>query len=266
MADEQKNKLQKTILIIAVEIDRICKENGIQYDMDGGTLLGSIRHKGFIPWDDDFDIGMKRNEYERFLRVCDKQLDKELFTLQTINVKDYAFAFAKIHLNGTRIIEDFSNNVNVHHGIFVDVFPFDNLPDNLFIRRLFLFRNHLLKNLIWIKCGYGVESQKRKLSYRLLKFLGKPISVTRLKNAREKLLNKYNDRQTDECFTSDYPMYHLKNKWFQSIIDLPFEDKTFPGFKDFDAYLTTVFGNYMELPPENKRRVHTNQKVDFGHY
>ncbi len=266
MTDEQKNKLQKTILIIANEIDKICKANGINYDIDGGTLLGAIRHRGFIPWDDDFDIGMKRSEYERFLSVCEEQLDKGKYTLQTFSVEDYAFAFAKIHLNDTEIREDFSKNANVHHGIFVDIFPFDNLPDNLLIRRLFLFRNHLLKNMIWIKCGYGNESQKRKLSYQILKILGKPFSTAQLKNAREKLLAKYNDRQTEECFTSDYPMYHLKNIWFQRITDLPFEDRTFPGFKDFDAYLRTVFGDYMELPPENERRVHTKQKVIFGPY
>ena len=260
------NKLQNTILIIADEVDRICKKHGIKYDMDGGTLLGAVRHKGFIPWDDDFDVGMKRCEYEKFLKACEKELDAEKYTLQTFKNRDYAFAFSKIHLNGTELKEEFSKDADVHRGIFLDVFPYDNLPDGKIERKVFLIQNHILKNLIWVKGHYGTESQKKKLSYFLFILLGAFIPIEKLKRKREKLLRKYNNIETEECFTSDYPMYHLKNRWFKDLIDIQFEDRAFPGFKSYDEYLKTIFGDYMELPPEDKRMVHTTEDVDFGPY
>lgn len=152
-AEQEKRKLQDTILIIAKEIDKICKENNIDYFMDGGTQLGAIRHRGFIPWDDDFDIGMKRIEYDRFINVCQQSLNKKKFHLETEEDIGYGFAFAKIHLKGTEIIENFSKNANVDHGIFVDIFPYDNIPDSDLKRTLFLAENHILKNLIWVKAG-----------------------------------------------------------------------------------------------------------------
>lgn len=171
-AEQEKRKLQDTILIIAKEIDKICKENNIDYFMDGGTQLGAIRHRGFIPWDDDFDIGMKRIEYDRFINVCQQSLNKKKFHLETEEDIGYGFAFAKIHLKGTEIIENFSKNANVDHGIFVDIFPYDNIPDSDLKRTLFLAENHILKNLIWVKAGYGSAEQKRKLSYFLFSLVG----------------------------------------------------------------------------------------------
>ena len=93
-AEQEKRKLQHTILIIAKEIDKICKENNIDYFMDGGTQLGAIRHKGFIPWDDDFDIGMSRAEFDRFIDVCQQSLNKNRFRLETEKDIGYGFAFA----------------------------------------------------------------------------------------------------------------------------------------------------------------------------
>ena len=129
--DRSKKKLQTAILMIAKEIVRLCDENNIPYFINGGTQLGAVRHKGFIPWDDDFDIGMRRADYEKFLKVCEEQLDHNKYFLQTEDTeKNYDFYFAKIQLKVTSIIEDFSKNVQIEHGIFVDIFPYDNIPDN----------------------------------------------------------------------------------------------------------------------------------------
>ena len=259
-------KLQYTILIIVEEINRICMKNNISFSMDGGTLLGAVRHKGFIPWDDDIDIGLKRGEYERLLQACKTDLDSKKFTLQTYEVRDYAFSFAKIHLNNTEIVEDFSKQANVHHGIFIDIFPYDNLPDRAFAQRIFLIKNHLLKNLIWVKCNYGTEKQRRKISYGCFKAISLLFSIEKLKEIREQHIVKYNIKKTKECFTSDYPMYHLENKWFDKLTIYKFENKSYPGFDDYDAYLSRIYGDYMELPSEEKRKVHTTQKIDFGSY
>lgn len=134
---DEKHRLQGVILIIAREIDRICRDNNIKYFMDGGTQLGAVRHNGFIPWDDDFDIGMRRSEFERFVDVCRISLDSKQFYLETVEDEGYGFSFAKIHLNNTEIVEDFSKNAKAHHGIFVDIFPYDNIPDASLNRKFF---------------------------------------------------------------------------------------------------------------------------------
>ncbi|MSU82550.1 LicD family protein [Anaerobutyricum soehngenii] len=265
-AEQEKRKLQDTILIIAKEIDKICKENNIDYFMDGGTQLGAIRHRGFIPWDDDFDIGMKRIEYDRFINVCQQSLNKKKFHLETEKDIGYGFAFAKIHLKGTEIIENFSQNANVDHGIFVDIFPYDNIPDSDLKRTLFLAENHILKNLIWVKAGYGSAEQKRKLSYFVFSLVGKFFSLKWLKSRRSKLVCKYNNKITEYCFTSDYPKNHLQTKWLDNRKLYSFENLSFYGLIDYDSFLRMLYGNYMQLPPPEQRIVHSKYKIDFGPY
>ena len=154
----ETQKIQKLILYIANEVIRICDKNDIPYNITAGTLLGAVRHKGFIPWDDDFDFAMTRNDYERFLKACKKDLNTDIFFLQTAETdRNFAYSMAKLQLLGTEIIEDFSIGVDIHHGIFVDIFPYDKLPDGDVKRKKFLKKNHLLKTMLWIKCGYGVK-------------------------------------------------------------------------------------------------------------
>lgn len=267
MAVNEKRKLQFLILLIAKEIVRICNKYNILYYLDGGTQLGAIRHKGFIPWDDDFDIAMKRPDYEKFIKVCEKELDKKKFFLQTEwSEEKYCFAFTKIQLLGTEIIEDFSKNVDIHHGIFVDIFPYDNLPDNSIQQRWFLCKNFILKNLIWVKCGYGTREHKRKTSYFIFKILGALFSVKYLKKKRYELIIQNNKDITKLCFTSDYPKIKLYNSWFTSFTFYKFETEEFIGMKDYDSYLKTLYGEYMKLPPIEDRVQHSNYKINFGNY
>lgn len=261
-----KKKLQSVILIIANEIDRICKENNIKYFMDGGTQLGAIRHGGFIPWDDDFDIGMKRNEFQLFLSACESSLDSKQFYLETVEDARYGFSFAKIHLNNTRIIEDFSKDVDVHHGIFVDIFPYDNIPDSNIKRKLFLLKNHILKNLIWVKAGYGDDTQKRLVTYKIFNLISKMFTLSKLKKSREILIRKYNNRETQYCFTSDYPHNLLLCAWLNDLIQYKFETTSFWGVKKYDEFLHTLYGNYMKLPPVGDRVGHSNYRIMFGPY
>ena len=129
-----------------------------------------------------------------------------------------------------------------------------------------MFLNHILKNLIWIKCGYGSPAQRRKLKNRILGIMGKFVSIKCLKKLRYRLITSYNDKNTVFCFASDYPRTMLKNSWFGSFEYYSFENMKLKGYKEFDAYLTNAYGNYMELPPENERVCHSNYDIDFGIY
>lgn len=117
--------IQTSIFKIMLEFERICRKYQIKYILDGGTMLGAIRHSGFIPWDDDADFAMLRKDYNKFCKVCKKELGAD-FYLETKGVnKKYPYAFAKLRLNGTVYKETFLNNLNVHPGIWIDIFPID---------------------------------------------------------------------------------------------------------------------------------------------
>lgn len=117
---------QKVMLEILVEIHRICVENDITYWLEAGTLLGAIRHKGFIPWDDDCDVSMPRKDYERFLQIAQEKLPETMFLQTKETDKEYPLPWAKIRKNGTLLIETGeTGEEKYHHGIFVDIFPYD---------------------------------------------------------------------------------------------------------------------------------------------
>lgn len=268
MKKNNANKLQNTILIIADEIDRICKKNKISYFMIDGSLLGAVRHKGFIPWDDDFDIGMTRENYDKFLKICEKELNKEKFFIQNESTEKLcAIGFTKIQLLNTEIIEDFSKNVDVCHGIFVDIFPYDYITDNKVKKKIFLFFNVMIKNILWVKCGYGTNKHKKSIKYKLYKFIGLFFTVNKLKRIRNKHTSKYNNKKSKrKMFNSDYPNPIIDKTLLDKTKTYEFEDREFNGIYDYHSYLSAHYGNYMKLPDEKDRRVHSNYEIDYGPY
>ncbi len=263
---ENVRELQNVILIAADEVIRICDKYNIPYFISDGTLLGAVRHNGFIPWDDDFDFAMKRSDYEHFCRVCPSEIDPEKFILQTDVLEEhYALSFAKLRLRRTRLEEKFSEGVDISQGIFVDVFPMDNLPDNLFIRKIFMGMSHVIKNLVWVKCGYGVYTHGNRLSYKLCKFAGHFVPLGVLKKMRYSLITRYNTQLTRDCFNSDYPEEIIQNSFFNERSIYKFEGREMYSFRHADLYLTAVYGDYMTIPPEEERCWH-NQEFDLGIY
>ena len=255
---------------ILENIHNACRQMDIRYVMLSGTLLGAIRHKGFIPWDDDIDIGMTRSDYEKFLKEGKHYLPNNLFIQHYSSEPDTGFPFIKVRDTNTIFIEAGSENRNICHGIFVDVFPFDRVPSKGLGPRI-EYRRRKAFNLI-VKCFNkdaitASHSKMKKMTGTAINRLycsRVPISVFFAKEEeRRKRLNQCGD----DCYLLHQFIWNgtaTNEELFDSTL-YSFEGHEFYGPKNYDLILTKFFGpNYMELPPIEKRITHEPAMVDFG--
>ncbi len=149
--EEKYRKIQLIELEMLNEVDRICKKHGIRYYLCGGTLLGAVRHSGFIPWDDDLDIFFPRKDYIKFAEIAPKELPDTMFYQDWHNEFDYPYNFAKIRMNGTKFCQNEIQHLNMHQGIFIDIFPLDSVPVNEKERTKYLTKVTRLKTLMAVR-------------------------------------------------------------------------------------------------------------------
>lgn len=242
--------IQKVMLTMMEDIDRVCNENGIRYVLDSGTMLGAIRHKGFIPWDDDLDVIMPRDDYEKFIEIANDKLKKEYKIECTENTREYPFDFGKVRAVNTIYREPDTAKLNINHGIYIDVFPMDYV-DLSNIKKLERIRRKvsIYKMLRVMKLGVATPESKHKLFMLLpLKFI----------NYRIKKCMKYNFKRKGAklqklChYGPNKPPIDISI--FNETLRVPFEDKVFTIPKDYDSFLKGRYGDYMTLPPEEQRQ------------
>ena len=233
--------------------DKICKKHDIKYSMEGGTLMGAAKFKNFVPWDDDIDVVMRREDYERFLKVAPKELGEEFFLQSYNNVPEFPLNYAKLCRNNTKILNyAYSHLDKMNHGIFMDIFPIDNIdPKNFKLQRLFVgaFTSARALKLKTTKQKgikaviYGV------LSLLPMKFLIKNIQFWCNINNKKKTELRY------EICNSNKKFAPLRYDLYENYIELDFGGNRFLAVKDYDEFLKTRFGkDYMrEMPSEDKR-------------
>lgn len=232
----------------------ICNKYNLIYYLSYGTLIGAIRHKGFIPWDDDIDVVMLREDYEAFLRVGQKKLGKDYFLQTKATDKNYVNPFAKIRKNGTVFRETLVKDVDMHHGIYIDIFPVDNaMPRSKKGYRQVRLLNYFRE----IKKGRTQErSHEENLFQRLL-------SDTMVDRGINFALNLFSKKKTD--YVSDlvfnnteklYDEYSLRRETFESTIPGEFEGYFFPIPSNYHEVLTIYYGDYMTLPPLENQKPH----------
>lgn len=256
LSRDELRAVQQAELEMLVEIDRICRKNKIPYTLDSGTLLGAVRHKGFIPWDDDADVVMKRDAYERFFEVCKTQLDTTRFFLQDYrSEKEYRWGYPKMRRNDSLLVREDQTMLTWHQGIFVDIFVYDNVPDHWVIRQMHLLFCYLIR-----KIQYAVAGKENANNFILRKWYAFLMIIPRetLFRWSERVYKRCNRHRTKLMRHMTYPYrkkcrYGLPSKCFDEQIELEFEGHRFLCSKEYDTYLEILYDDYMVLPPENER-------------
>lgn len=261
-------QLQLTEREMLIEVDRICRKYDIKYSLDGGTLLGAIRHKGFIPWDDDADVVMLRAEYDKFYAVCRKELDKERFFLQEYRTDaNYRWGYSKMRRNGTIFLREGQEHVKCNQSVFIDIFVYDSVPDNVILRRIHLFFCYCIRKALYAEVGMkNARHGIIRLWYRLLYKIPRDSWFRML----EMVARKTNRKRHELVRHMTYPYrkdcrYGLPSECFDKYIEKEFEGYMFRVFSNYDLYLTRLYGDYMALPPEGMRKTHPVSKIKLIH-
>lgn len=252
-------------LEMLVEVDRICKKCGIKYNIIAGTLLGAVRHGGYIPWDDDADVALLRPEYEKFRRACKTELDRSRFYFQDDrNTKGYRWGYGKIRRKDTLFLREHQEHMPYEQGVFIDVFPLDGVPDNYFLRSLKNFECFCVRKILWSKVGKIAEKNIWK---RMVFEVLDKIPEEKVFRYYHQMIRRANKKKTRMVRILMFPTpndeWGYYRCWYEKSADIGFEGVVFQGIKDYDSYLSFKFGEYMELPPVEKRKVHPVSELEL---
>lgn len=273
MTQEELRKVQMLQLEMAKEVKRICEKHQIQYFLDAGSMLGAVRHKGFIPWDDDLDIGFLREEYDRFLKIAPQELAGQYYIQNSNTDDDCGLTFSKIRLKGTRFVESISCQKDSAKEIYIDLFSYDNRnnDEKEAIKEAKKFR--IFAHLLLIKCktyvwkGQGLIKWLKFLPFRFWALFYTKKELRARIHRLTALHRQKNDSKNVFVHegTSAHEWYFPK-KILEDLIQIPFEGELFSVPRGYDAFLTKAYGNYMEIPSKEKRKTHHIIELDFGIY
>lgn len=256
--EEVLKKMHTVTLELLTEFDRICRKYDIPYIIEGGTLIGAVRHNGFIPWDDDADVKMLRKDYRRFCEVCKKELDENQFFLQNYDTDPgYRWGYGKLIKVGTSYYRENQEMLTMKKAIFMDIFPCDNIPDNWFLHKLFTFQCFLARKKSYAPVGMKYcHNFFGRVLYRIINEPNENIA-----KIYEKLADKYINDNTRFVrivgYGSKQEAHGCYRRWMEERSDYTFEGLKLSGPTDYDGFLTYIHGYYKELPPENERVAHS---------
>ena len=264
---KQLRDVQLIELEILLKFDHICKKYNLKYQLMSGTLLGAIRHKGFIPWDDDIDVCMLRKDYEKFLKYCTPEELEGIYFLQTNKTDPTSVVqFAKLRKNNT--IFEPSNEVgsSSHKGIYIDIFPLDNVKPNT-VDGDKQYRDFNLYYAIVTSTVISRVTSAKTTWKKILRFffygMTRIIPKHYFDNKLQKVLKRYEKEDTEYVnhltngTSGDRPKrFLMKRKDFNDMIEVEFEGHMFPAPKAYDEILTRSYGDYMKLPPKDEQKSH----------
>ncbi len=242
----------QALLLLLQEFDRVCKQLGISYMLFSGTMLGAVRHGGFIPWDDDVDVVMLREDYERFLSQADTVLDQQTFFLQKEFSEHWPMFFSKLRLNHTTCLETYHpKDPLIHQGVYMDIFPCDTAFKSQLGKRIqFLASKVVIAKSLWRR-GYETKNKKKKLFMGICRML--PMAPF-FKIARGGA-KKSEGVHTFFGAASSYSKNIYPRAYFLQTKMMAFESGEYPVSTHYHELLKILYGDYMRLPPPEERRI-----------
>ena len=249
---EELKKWQLRLLEILVYFRDFCEGHQLKFWLTGGTLLGAIRHHGFIPWDDDIDVQMPRDDYEKLLTIWNKEADTSKFVCEhPTEQRNTGFPMAMIRNVNTTCIYEHSAKLDICHGLKIDVEYMDGVPSNFFAAKL----HYIIENVMDL-CKIGripshTNLAKKTISWIILKFAYSNHLKWKVISICEKFLRKYSFYNCEYARFSNCNMQ--KRSSFDILIYVDFEGYKMPIPKEYNDVLTRSYGDYMKLPPENER-------------
>lgn len=274
---ESKNikLLQGVCLEIIKEFVKICEEEKLTYYLSGGTLLGAVRHKGFIPWDDDADFSMPRDDYEKFLKIAPIKLKKKYKLINFKTDENYQYYITRIQDIETSLIETRINNNNKFTHASIDIFPLDGTPNNRLLRKMYFFKVMTHRAMMSLSYKDSIDpDRKRSMKEKILlnTMLLLPTNIifngNREKNKIDKMMRKYSIDKSENigCLMGAYRTNQIvPKKFFGRGKYYEFENLYLRGPELYDDYLKQMYGDYMKIPSKEDIKVHYKiVKID-GH-
>lgn len=258
--------IQKETVKILSYFDTFCRQHNLRYSLAYGTLLGAVRHQGYIPWDDDVDVYMPREDYEKFLDLY--SMEKQKYWLQTNTTdKNYYLSFAKLRNTNISLREVAFENIDVQEGPWIDIFPCDYIIEKSVKDQYKQVRRYsdYIRKMIFVHPkdtdGFIVQTIKRNIKKINDSLYQKNKLLRYFYDKREQSIVKYNNETFDSIVTfslvpnsySEFVKTIMPKQIFDNLIEIEFEGKKYFAFKNYDQVLKQVYGNYMELPPLEQR-------------
>lgn len=258
LSDIQRKKVQEDELQLLTKFDEICNKFNLRYTLAAGTMIGAVRHKGFIPWDDDIDVYMLRGDFNKLRKIATKELPENMFYQSHYTDPEYYYPFDKIRLNGTLFKETFLANHNINHGVFIDVFPIDLISDNKIKSTIQFYHYRFYRLGLMVKyVNAEARSGKRKILANVLRVLYFPFSLNYLYKKCEKIAQQKENHYKNSKWVrnlnsvgSDGMKETYHHYAFTQLELTKFEKKEFYMSKDYDSMLRAIYGDYMKLPPK----------------
>ena len=247
---------------ILLELDNLCKQLNIRYSLCGGSLLGAVRHKAFIPWDDDIDIIMPRPDYDALIAYC-RENETSFRLISHENEREYGYLFAKATAKNTVITDENCGSDKLSYGVYVDIFPVDALGDTVEEAHRLFKKTDILRNILIAKNWKRFfRSKTRSIVYEpvrlaffiLSRFFSKKSLISRIEKQYSK---PFGSTEYCACVCGSYRSKEiLPTSVYEEYTQLEFEGRSFMALKNYDAYLTAIYGDYMTLPPKEKQVSH----------
>ena len=266
LTPEQFRRMQLTELDMLIEFDRVCRHNKINYVLFGGSLLGAVRHKGYIPWDDDADIGMLREDYNRFKQHLGEMNQDVCFFQDHDTDPEYRWGYGKLRRTGTKYVRVGQEHLKCKTGIFVDVFPMDDIPESVLGQIIQDLHCYCLRKILWSEVAKLNTKGFWKIWFSLLSNI--PVKKVFKKFERYYKKSKNNSPNRVRCLSfpatgmlyKKNPLserYGMPKEWFTNRTEYTFEGVQLYSSKDYDTVLKYIYGDYMKLPDAKGREQHS---------